>query len=196
MELIRSFEGFHRVRSGEPNVAYPYPDAGYGWNVTTQGYGTTINPDTKKKLQKGDPPIDKETALRWLQSDIERKYEPKVRAMVRVPLSEDSMGALVSFAYNVGPGALRSSTLLRRVNAKEWGGVREAFQRYKYSNGKIFAGLLRRRNAEADQFLAGLKAEAEDLEPLTPPLPVKKPSVALAKESRFWLLRALRSLFR
>ena len=179
MDLICSFEGFHKVRRGEPGLAYPYPDAGYGWRVTTQGYGTTIHPETSRKLRRDDPPIDKETALRWLQSDIERKYEPKVRALVKVPLSEDSMGALISFAYNCGPGALARSTLLKRVNNRQWSGVPEAFERYKYSNGKVFAGLLRRRRAEAKQFMEGLRepSEGDITPPAVPPLPTRKPAV-------------------
>jgi len=199
MDLIKSFEGLHRLRSD--GMVHVYPDAGYGWKWTTQGYGTTVNPDTRQKLKKGDPPITKDQALRWLRMDIERKYEPPVRQMVKVPLSEDSMGALVSFAYNCGTGALRRSTLLKRVNAKRWDDVPNQFLRWNKSNGKVFRGLTRRRKAESKQFMEGLDKPVRGQEPSrvpTPPLPTRNPSrdnLGTPADTS-WLLRAFLSWFR
>jgi len=203
MDLIKSFEGLHRLRSD--GMVHVYPDAGYGWKWTTQGYGTTVNPDTRQKLKKGDPPITKDQALRWLRMDIERKYEPPVRQMVKVPLSEDSMGALVSFAYNCGTGALRRSTLLKRVNAKRWDDVPNQFLRWNKSNGKVFRGLTRRRKAEAKQFMEGLKKKpqsgreepqipTEAGTPVAVPLPPKNPNRRHRTSS--WLLQAFLSWFK
>ena len=154
MRLIKSFEGCHRLK--DDGLYHAYPDAGYGWKWTTIGWGTTVNPDTGKKLKRGDPPIDKDTADRWFRHQIETKYEPRVRAMVTTPLSEDSMGALVSFAYNCGTGALKRSTLLKRVNARRFDEVPSQFLRWNKSNGRVFRGLTRRRKAEAKQFMDGL----------------------------------------
>lgn len=176
MDLIRSFEGLHRRRSD--GLIHVYPDAGYGWKVATQGYGTTVNPETGHKLTRNSPPITREVAGKWLRMDIERKYEPPVRRMITTPLSEDSIGALVSFAYNVGIAGLRRSTLLKRVNARQFDDVTRQFLRYKYSNGKVFAGLLRRRKAEAKQFMEGLQKPVRgDLPPAVeiPPPPTRKP---------------------
>ena len=197
MDLIKSFEGLVRLK--RDGLVYVYPDAGYGWRVATQGYGTTVNPDDGKKLHKGSPPITPDQALRWLRMDIERKYEPKVRRLVRVPLSEDSMGALVSFAYNVGTGGLARSTLLKKVNAKDWDAVPGQFMRWNKSNGRVFRGLTRRRRAEAKQFMEGLdkpvrNGPTEAGTPVDIPLPTKKPNRRHGTTS--WLLRAFLSWFR
>ena len=193
MDLIKAFEGLHRVKSD--GLVHAYPDAGYGWKWTTQGYGTTTNPDTGKKLTRGVPPITKDQALRWLRMDIERKYEPKVRRLVRVPLSEDSMGALVSFAYNVGTGGLARSTLLKKVNAKDWDAVPGQFMRWNKSNGRVFRGLTRRRKAEAKQFMDGLAHKPAERPPAVElPLPARKPKRRQGPTS--WLLRAFLSWFR
>jgi len=176
-------------------MVYVYPDAGYGWRVATQGYGTTVNPDDGKKLHKGSPPITRDQALRWLRMDIERKYEPKVRRLVRVPLSEDSMGALVSFAYNVGTGGLARSTLLKKVNAKDWDAVPGQFMRWNKSNGRVFRGLTRRRKAEAKQFMEGLaRTPAERPPAVELPLPQRNP--IRRHGGSMWLLRAFLSWFR
>jgi len=57
--------------------------------------------------------------------------------------------ALVSFAYNVGIGNLKSSTLLRKLNAGDYDGAALEFHRWKRSNGRVLPGLVRRRAAEA-----------------------------------------------
>ena len=199
MDLIKSFEGLHK--KGKDGLIHVYPDAGYGWKWTTQGYGTTTNPDTGKKLSRGDPPITRDTAARWFRMDIERKYEPVVRRMVTVPLSEDSMGALVSFAYNCGTGALRRSTLLKRVNARRFDDVPNQFLRWNKSNGKVFRGLTRRRRAEAAQFMEGLEKPVRGQEPSrvpTPPLPTRNPSRGNlgTPGATSWILRAFLSWFR
>jgi lysozyme len=46
------------------------------------------------------------------------EFEAGVRKLVKVPVTDDQFGALVSFAFNLGVGAFASSTLLRRVNGK------------------------------------------------------------------------------
>ncbi|MNC91260.1 Lysozyme RrrD [compost metagenome] len=55
----------------------------------------------------------------------------------------------MSFAYNVGIGNLRSSTLLRKLNAGDAAGSALEFHRWNRSNGKVLPGLVRRRAAEA-----------------------------------------------
>jgi len=194
--LIRRFEGLHRLK-GDGSV-HVYPDAGYGWKWATQGYGTTVNPDTGKKLHRGSPPINKGTAERWLRADIESKYAPRVARLVKVPLSPDSFGALVSFAYNCGTGALARSTLLKRVNARRFSEVPGQFMRWNKSNGRVFRGLSRRRKDEAAQFMEGLNQKPSSTPeagpPVAIPLPTKNPIHQRGNTS--WLLRAFLSWFR
>src|SRR5690606_6833672 len=73
----------------------------------------------------------------------------QVDRLVKVPLKQHQFDALVSFAYNAGIGNLRSSTLLRKLNARDFAGAALEFHRWNRSNGKVLPGLVRRRAAEA-----------------------------------------------
>jgi lysozyme len=80
--------------------------------------------------------------------------EAGVQAAVKVPLSDNEFAALVSFAFNLGVGALRGSTLLRLLNAGDRYGAAVQFGRWTKAGGKVLAGLVRRREAERELFLA------------------------------------------
>jgi lysozyme len=56
---------------------------------------------------------------------------------------------LVSFAYNVGAGNLKASTLLKKLNAGDTAGAAQEFQRWNKAAGKVLPGLTRRRACEA-----------------------------------------------
>ncbi|KAL2817911.1 lysozyme-like domain-containing protein [Aspergillus cavernicola] len=74
-----------------------------------------------------------------------------------VTLNDNQYGALVSWCYNVGTGAVANSTLVSRLNAGEDPDTvaEEELPKWKYSNGEVSAGLLRRREAEVELFLTG-----------------------------------------
>lgn len=133
LELIKHFEGYR----GE---AYLCP-AG----VWTIGWGTTLG---VRRGQKTTPA----EAESFLKRDLE-KFEQQVAELVKVPLTSNQFSALVSFAYNCGVGALKSSTLLKKLNASYYLGAAEEFLRWNKVNGKPFAGLTRRRVAERSLFL-------------------------------------------
>lgn len=137
---------------GEELTAYHCP-AG----VPTIGYGHTKTV-TKADVQRRKT-ITKAEAERLLRDDL-ASFERDVAKLVKVPLTDDQFGALVSFAYNLGAGALASSTLLKRINAKaspkdievswlQWNKARV--------NGVLTAlrGLTIRRQAEFDLFNNG-----------------------------------------
>ena len=75
----------------------------------------------------------------------------------KVPLPFD---ALVSFAFNLGAGALQRSTLRRKVNREEHAAVPAEFRRWIWAGGRRLKGLVRRREAEAVLY-AGKSARAE-----------------------------------
>jgi lysozyme len=87
----------------------------------------------------------------WLLEEYD-VFERKVRSLVRVPLSANQLGALVSLAYNIGTGALGTSTLLKRVNEGKTAEAAAQFARWNKAGGKTLAGLTRRRAAEAALF--------------------------------------------
>ena len=133
LNLIKSFEGL-RLQ------AYKCP-AG----VWTIGYGHT------GRVVPGQI-IDPKTAEQLLILDVER-FEVGVEQLVDVPLNSNQFSALVSFAFNVGTGALAKSTLLRYLNKAKYYEAALQFSRWTRGGGVILPGLVRRREAEKNLFL-------------------------------------------
>lgn len=75
-------------------------------------------------------------------------YEDAVDSLVKVPLNQHQFDALVSFVYNCGPGALKSSTLLKLLNKGQYDQVPVQLLRWNKAGGKVYRGLTRRRIAE------------------------------------------------
>lgn len=134
LELIKSFEGLRLQR---------YQDVAGKWTV---GYGHLILP-----TERFDQPINPGTALALLKKDL-RRTEQGVNSAVRVPLTQNQFDALVSFAFNLGVGALQKSTLLRLLNLRDYSGAAKQFLVWNRAGGKVVAGLTRRRTAECSTF--------------------------------------------
>lgn len=134
LDLIKDFEGL-RLNS--------YRDAVGVWTI---GYGHTRTAGPGQRITNAQA-----TAL--LREDV-ANFENAVTRAVRVPITENQFAALVSFAYNVGSGALNSSTLLRRLNAGDTLGAADEFLRWNRAGGRVLAGLTRRRVAERELFLS------------------------------------------
>lgn len=132
LELIKKFEG-HYLK------AYLCPA-----NVWTIGYGHT-------KTAKQGMVITPEEADRLLEQDV-AWVKATVLGAVKVPLTANQTSALYSFVFNVGSGAFRSSTLLRKLNAGDYAGAQAQFRRWNKAGGKVLRGLTRRRAAEAKLF--------------------------------------------
>lgn len=132
LDLIKSFEGLRLS-------AYKCPA-----DVWTIGHGTTAG-------VKPGQTITKERAEELLREDVER-FEAQVLRLVKVPLSQGQFDALVSFTYNLGAGNLSNSTLLRLLNAGDYAGAADQFDRWNKAGGKVLAGLVRRRAAERALF--------------------------------------------
>lgn len=133
IDLIKKFEGCRLE-------AYKCP-AG----IWTIGYGHT-------KGVKGGMIISREQAKEFLREDL-RIFEQAVEACVKVPLSQNQFDALVSFCYNCGSGALKTSTLLRLLNEGKYSEAGEQFLRWNKAGGKVLVGLTRRREKERELFL-------------------------------------------
>ncbi len=63
-------------------------------------------------------------------------------------LNENRMGALVSFAFNVGLGTLQRSTLRQKHNRGDFDGAKQEFLKFTKAGGKVLPGLVKRRNDE------------------------------------------------
>lgn len=129
IDLIKSFEGCK---------LQPYHCSA---GVLTIGYGHT-GPDVKASLV-----ITQETAEALLRKDL-AKFEAGVLKATK-KCTQGQFDALVSFAFNLGLGALGDSTLLKMHNAGEYDEAAKQFVRWNRAGGKVLAGLTRRREAEA-----------------------------------------------
>lgn len=128
VSLVKQFEGFEAK-------AYKCP-AG----VWTIGYGHTLN------VRPNDV-VTEPKASTLLEEELQ-DYAAKVAKIVP-NASQNQFDALVSFAYNVGTGALSGSTLLKKHNAGEYLEAQEQFLKWDKAAGKVLAGLVKRRNHEA-----------------------------------------------
>lgn len=122
--------------------------------IWTIGIGSTYYED-KKPVKQGDV-ITENRAKQLFYNNI-REFEDAVKRLVKVPISQNQFDALVSFSYNVGIGALSSSTLLKKVNANSSDTeIYGEFIKWKFGtvNGKktVLNGLLKRRIEEANMF--------------------------------------------
>jgi len=72
-------------------------------------------------------------------------------------LPDGARVALASFVYNVGPGAYGGSTLLRKLRAGDIAGACRELPRWVYAGGRKLAGLVKRRDAEMQICLSGLR---------------------------------------
>lgn len=112
--------------------------------VWTIGWGHTAG------VKKGDNWTQDE-ADDILLNDLE-KFEGYVNQYVKVPLTQNQFDALVSWTFNLGPGNLKSSTMLIKLNEKNYDEVPSQMKRWNKAGGKVLRGLERRRNAEAAMF--------------------------------------------
>lgn len=135
IDLIKTFEGLrldsYLCSSSIPTIGYGHtgPDVSLGMRITGQ----------KAEI--------------LLRQDLDR-FEKAVEKLITVELSQNQFDALVSFAFNVGTGALGESSLRRRLNAGEnpnTVATQELPRWNKGSNGPL-EGLTRRRLAEVDLF--------------------------------------------
>jgi lysozyme len=115
--------------------------------VLTIGYGHT-GADVKQGMT-----ITRDEAERLLRDDL-HDAETAVEKAVRVPMTQGQFDALVSFVFNLGAGRLQTSTLLRKLNDRNYIGAADEFPRWNKAGGKVLAGLTARRGAERALFLS------------------------------------------
>jgi lysozyme len=147
LNLIKSFEGC---------VLHTYKDV---VGVRTIGYG-----HTGADVHDGQT-ITQAQADALLLADCKR-FVDGVNSVVKVPLNQNQFDALVSFCFNLGVGSLKTSTLLEKLNRKDYLGASNEFLRWNKAGGQVLAGLTRRRQAEKELFNKAVPV---------PPKPVPQP---------------------
>ncbi|MDB9525987.1 lysozyme [Oscillatoria sp. CS-180] len=139
LRIVKDFEGLE-LRAYQDSVG-----------VWTIGYGHTSmagQPDVYPGMT-----ITEAEAERILQRDL-NLFEQGVEDALTINTNSDQFSAMVSFSFNVGLGAYRDSTLLRKHNAGDFAGAANEFLRWVFAGGQRLAGLERRRDAERALYLS------------------------------------------
>lgn len=126
---IAGYEGF----SSEAYIPVP-------GDVPTIGFGST------KDVQLGDK-ISVTEGLNRLMRDV-NDTESAIGVCVKVPLTQNEYDAYASLAFNIGRAAFCKSTLVKKLNAKDYSGACNEIKRWVYFKGAVNKGLVKRRETE------------------------------------------------
>lgn len=140
--LITEFEGFR---------SKAYQDVVGVWTI---GYGFTLG------VQPGDT-ITKEQAKRRLARELESYEAAVMRACTNEP-NQNEFDALVCFAFNVGAAGMAKSSVIKAHNRGDHQAAARAFQLWNKAGGVVYAGLTRRRAAEAALYLTPMPDDVSD----------------------------------
>lgn len=133
--LARRFEGLYLT---------PYlcpagiPSIGYGATYYEDGTRVTLH----------DPAISRERAEALLLWMVRTVYLPAVLKLCPGINSPERLAAIIDFAFNLGVGRLRTSTLRKRINAGRWEAVPVELRKWVRGGGRALRGLFLRREAE------------------------------------------------
>ncbi|SEO34068.1 lysozyme [Acinetobacter sp. yr461] len=147
-EMSLSVEGVNQICNFEGLKLSAYDD---GTGVWTIGYGTTRYPNGKR-VSEGDR-CTLEQAKTYMQHDL-KIFEHAVNSSVKVPLKQNQFDALVSLTYNIGVGAFKHSTLLKKLNSGDYKEAANQFDVWVNAGGKRLQGLVNRRAMEKKLFLS------------------------------------------
>jgi lysozyme len=155
--------------------------------IWTIGYGHTSAAGAPEVVQ--GMTITQAEANDILRQDLV-KYENGVKALVKQPLTQHQFDVLVDFAYNAGIGALKSSTLLKKINAGDFDAVPAELMKWTKGGGKVLRGLVARRRAEAGWWRDSDQEPIDEHEQRTDPDPVPVRTMADSKQGNAAILTA------
>lgn len=141
IDLIKKHEGLRlQAYMPTPNDKWTI---GYG-HTKTAHKGMTISEVTAEELLRQD--------LSWVEDCIKR--------FVKVPLTQNQYDAIASLIFNIGEGNFSGSSVLRKLNEKDYQGAADAFLMWNKQRSKttgklgVLKGLTRRREEERKLFLS------------------------------------------
>ena len=133
--LIKRFEGFcavvYNCPAGKPTI----------------GYGHVVKPGERFGM------LTEAQATELLRADAEIAAH-SVKRFISAPLTQNQFDVLVSFTFNLGGGALETSTLRSLINDGRFDAVPRELNRWVFSKGQRLPGLIARRAAEGQLFSA------------------------------------------
>lgn len=172
IELVKKFEGLHKVKDDGMVHAYRCPAGKW-----TCGFGGT------RGVRSGDTWTKEYSEMRLIE-DLE-EHGKIVKKSVNVPLTQSQYDALTSFVFNLGGGAFRSSTLLKKLNKGMYDDCPEQIMRWNKAkvDGKLtpLRGLTRRRTAEAAIFSRDAQLPSDEGGPQMPQKVTAEAPKSLAK---------------
>ncbi|MCO5092680.1 lysozyme [Bosea sp. (in: a-proteobacteria)] len=164
-----SAAGRKAIASHEGVRLVAYPDPATGGEPWTIGVGHTS--------AAGPPKVAKGMTITAAECDeiLSRDlatFEVAVSKAVTAPLNQNQFDALVSLAFNIGAGAFAKSTLVKKLNARDYAGAADQFSVWNKAAGKVMKGLVTRRAAERALFLKPVLTTPPETVALKPdPLP-------------------------
>lgn len=138
----------------------PYRDVVALWTV---GVGHLMYPDqaAMKQPERNAYQLKPEDSRTWSDAEVNqllkddlKRFELGVLRLCPGPLTQGQMDGLVSFAFNVGLGALQRSGLRAKHNRGDFEGAADEFLKWTKPGGKVFPGLVKRRTAERNLYLS------------------------------------------
>ena len=161
-DIIESYESLHdgdlRVIGLQPKLCPA--------NVWTEGYGRAMKFEDGSFMRKSNTTYEEALARQTIKTVKEaeialledtEEFSEKIKPFIKVKINNQIFSSFISMAYNIGDNAFKNSTLLKKVNLKDFIGASEQFKVWNKSGGKVMLGLTRRRKSEKNLFLQGLK---------------------------------------
>ena len=150
-------QGIQAIKNEESFRAKAYRDKK---GVLTIGYGRTSN------VKEGDT-TTREAEDAWLAQDAARRAQ-EVLDVVKVPLTQGQLDALVSLQYNIGQGQFSGSTLVKKLNKGDYKGAANEFAKWNkivHDDGRVEAleGLTKRRARELAMFNSNVPIASQDV---------------------------------
>ncbi len=144
LDLIKEYEGLRLD-------AYPDPGSkdGVPWTI---GYGHAVG------VAKGDK-ITAAKAEEFLLEDLKQTFGV-IGEYVKPELNENQYAALVSFVFNIGETLFKKSSVLKYINEDKLDSVPGRMALYRLNDGKVMAGLVRRRTAEGALWMQTVNVHA------------------------------------
>lgn len=103
------------------------------------------------------------------------RYAAEIAPCIKVPISDKTRAAFISFSYNVGTAGFCRSSAARRLNAGDPRGACDALMQWTKARGRVVKGLVNRRTAERKMCLEGINE--------APPEPSVRQKIQLAIKS-------------
>lgn len=150
---VLSFEEIYnwlRTQEGPPSyTAVPDGKTKDGKQLYSIGLGHQIQPN---ELYLMTSKLNDEEVMEIFTNDIEG-IRRSMNRVIKVPINKNQQLALLSLRYNIGGPAFDKSTLLRRLNERNYSDAAMRFAEWRLSEGKINQGLVNRRERERQLFV-------------------------------------------